>query len=95
MSKGFSRDLFIKLLNLTQSSEDAEALNAIHRANTLLRSVDLGWEDIIKKKKAEPEAVQNMDKQYDIFMAAVRRRREEVFADNMSREMDRRIFEQF
>jgi hypothetical protein len=41
------RDLLIKLLNLTGSENDAEALNAIRRSNALLRRHQAPWSDLL------------------------------------------------
>lgn len=41
------RSLLIKILNLTQSNQDGEAMNAIRAANRLLKSNGLQWEDLI------------------------------------------------
>jgi hypothetical protein len=42
-----NRDQLIKLLNLTGSEYDAEALNAIRRANALLRQHRATWADLL------------------------------------------------
>jgi hypothetical protein len=42
-----NRDQLIKLLNLTGSEYDAEALNAIRRANALLRQHRATWTDLL------------------------------------------------
>ncbi len=40
-------DLLVKLLSLTTSSVDAEALNAIRKANELLKRQSATWSDIV------------------------------------------------
>jgi hypothetical protein len=45
-----NRDQLIKLLNLTGSEYDAEALNAIRRANALLRKHRATWADLVGSK---------------------------------------------
>lgn len=42
--------MFLKLMNLTQSSFDGEALNAIRMANAVLARTNMGWEDLLKGK---------------------------------------------
>ena len=58
-----NRDQLIKLLNLTRSEYDAEALNAIRRANALLRKHRATWEDLLalpqeSAKARQPEPTQ-------------------------------------
>lgn len=43
-------DLIIKLLRMTESSTDGEALNAIRMANAQLRKTSLSWEDLLRGK---------------------------------------------
>ena len=52
-----NRDQLIKLLNLTRSEYDAEALNAIRRANALLRKHRATWTDLL----ALPQESQRRD----------------------------------
>jgi hypothetical protein len=57
------RDQLIKLLNLTRSEYDAEALNAIRRANALLRKHRATWTDLFalpqeSAKARQPEPTQ-------------------------------------
>jgi hypothetical protein len=49
-----NRDQLTKLLNLTGSEYDAEALNAIRRANALLRQHRATWADLLAPSQ-EPE----------------------------------------
>lgn len=42
----------VKLLNLTQSDNDNEALTAIRMANKLLKSQNKTWEDVINRDKS-------------------------------------------
>lgn len=37
----------VKILNLTQSDSDGEALNALRMANSKLKAADLTWQDIL------------------------------------------------
>jgi hypothetical protein len=53
-----NRDQLIKLLNLTGSEYDAEALNAIRRANALLRKHRATWADLLSRPKEPAEAQQ-------------------------------------
>lgn len=41
---------FVKVLGYTASSNDNEALNACRKANTLMKSMNLTWEQLIKDK---------------------------------------------
>lgn len=53
------RALFVKIMNLTTSSEDGEALSSIRRANKALKDSNLTWDDIISKgtaAKPQPKA---------------------------------------
>lgn len=43
----------VKILNLTQSDNDAEALSAIRIANARLKQFDLSWQDLIKAVPTE------------------------------------------
>jgi hypothetical protein len=40
------RSLLIKILNLTTSDKDGEAMNAIRAANNLLKRNNMSWEDL-------------------------------------------------
>lgn len=42
--------MFLKLMNLTTSSFDGEALNAIRMANSVLNSMNQTWEDLLHQK---------------------------------------------
>jgi hypothetical protein len=42
--------MFLKLLNLTTSQYDGEALNAIRMANAVLARTNQTWEDLLKGK---------------------------------------------
>lgn len=42
--------LLIKVLNLTQSTSDGEALNAIRIANSKLKAAGLTWEQVLSSK---------------------------------------------
>lgn len=43
-------DLFIKVMGMTASSHDGEALNAIRKANALLGAQNMNWEDFLRAK---------------------------------------------
>ena len=43
------QDKILKLLELTQSANDAEALNAIRKANKIREKAGLQWEEIFAK----------------------------------------------
>lgn len=47
----FSQSKLIKLMQLTTSPFDGEALNAIRKANAELAEADITWEDILKNKE--------------------------------------------
>ena len=53
-----NRDQLTKLLNLTGSEYDAEALNAIRRANALLRKHRATWADLLARPQEPAEAQQ-------------------------------------
>jgi hypothetical protein len=57
-----SREKILKLLELTNSNHDAEALNAIRKANEILGKEGWHWEDVFAKspdrKKNLPPGVQ-------------------------------------
>ena len=44
-------DRLLKLLRLTSSEFDGEALSAIRRANELLQGAGLSWDDLIRVEK--------------------------------------------
>lgn len=50
------RNLLIKLLNMTTSDHDNEALTAIRRSNALLKQSNLSWDDLIPVDPPEPSA---------------------------------------
>lgn len=52
----------LKMLMLTQSNNDAEALLAIRKANKLLKRDELSWEEVFQGRKPKKEA-----KQKDFF----------------------------
>ena len=47
-----SQDKILKLLDLTNSENDAEALNAIRKANDVRKKAGLQWEDVFAKSVA-------------------------------------------
>lgn len=48
--KDFDKDRLIKLLNLSNSDADGEALTALRLANKLLKQADLTWQDVLTSK---------------------------------------------
>lgn len=54
----------IKLLNLTASDTDGEALGAIRRANAALRKAKTSWEEVVNSGQ-EPEAEAPLDFTFD------------------------------
>jgi hypothetical protein len=62
------RDQLVKLLNLTSSKYDAEALNAIRHADALLRKHRATWADLLalpqeSAKTPQPESAQAQQQQ--------------------------------
>ena len=62
------RDQLVKLLNLTSSEYDAEALNAIRHADALLRKHETTWVDLLalpqeSAKAPQPESTQAQQQQ--------------------------------
>jgi hypothetical protein len=53
-----NRDQLIKLLNLTRSEYDAEALNAIRHADALLRKHGASWADLLALPQEPTKAPQ-------------------------------------
>jgi hypothetical protein len=47
MSGGVDRDRLTKLMRMTESSADGEALNALRLANKMLREAGLHWGDVL------------------------------------------------
>jgi len=43
-------DRLVKLLNLSSSNNEGEAISAIKKANSLLKESNSSWEDILKEK---------------------------------------------
>jgi hypothetical protein len=43
------KHILIKVLNLTQSNQDGEALSALRTANKILREYDLTWASIVSR----------------------------------------------
>jgi hypothetical protein len=56
------RERLIRLLRMTESNQDAEALNAIRRSNAMLRDSGMGWSDVIDRPApAEPHGAHATD----------------------------------
>lgn len=43
-------ELFIKLMKMTSSSNDGEALNALRKANSILDEVNISWEELLRNR---------------------------------------------
>src|SRR3981189_3650524 len=61
------RDQLIKLLNLTGSEYDAEALNAIRRSNALLRKHRATWADLLALPQEPAQARRPRPRGSDAF----------------------------
>ncbi len=48
---------FIKIMKLTQSDQDGEALNALRMANTILVEANVSWEELLRAKVAVTSSV--------------------------------------
>ena len=57
------RERLIRLLRMTESDRDAEALIAIRKSNEMLRANGASWSDVIELPAAEPQ-VQSTDWSY-------------------------------
>lgn len=70
------RELLVKILNLTQSDSDGEALSAIRKANKALKDAGLTWDTALKpERNKEPERTrQHSFYEHDNF-------EEDIFAD--------------
>lgn len=51
-SKASDFEIFIKLMMMAQSSNDAEALTALRKANAKLASINRNWEELLRGKVA-------------------------------------------
>lgn len=54
MMSGRQRERFVKLLKLTHSSSDGEALAAIRKCNAMLVQQKLSWNDVVVERGAGP-----------------------------------------
>ena len=52
----FDRSRFLRILNLTESPNDFEALNVVRRANAMLHAAGLSWEKLIVVPSPPPDA---------------------------------------
>jgi hypothetical protein len=48
------KDKLVKLLRMTTSSQDGEALNAIRMANAMLKAAGLDWDRLVNSAPASP-----------------------------------------
>lgn len=53
MSGGLDTDRLVKLMRMTESSSDGEALNALRLANRMLREADMHWGDVLRAPRAD------------------------------------------
>jgi hypothetical protein len=59
---GLDRSRFIRILKLTNSANDSEALTAVRRANALLQAAGLSWDGLVilpPPPDPEPQATQD------------------------------------
>lgn len=52
-------ETFIKLMNLTTSDQDGEALVALRKANAVLMESNINWEQLLRSKVSVKDAGQN------------------------------------
>jgi hypothetical protein len=74
--RGRERERFVKLLSLTRSSNDGEALTALRKCNDMLKQHRLNWDDIVVREadrgmKARPR--NNPASPSRTFEASIRR----------------------
>lgn len=63
------RTKLIKLLMLTQSDQDGEALSAIRKANDLLKKSNKNWEEFLSPQKEEPTYyLSKTDKMFEVCL---------------------------
>ena len=85
------RERFVKLLGLTRSSNDGEALAALRKCNDLLTQHRLGWADVVAGRCAG-QGHRDTDLLHDIGRVVNARRRNDraspsrTFADSLRRE---------
>ena len=84
-------DKLIKLLNLTRSENDGEALSAIRKVNMLMGKVDMTWETVInpatlRKNQYESQAAETLRK-YAEAQERFARRQAEVDRERYLREL--------
>lgn len=79
----------LKMLNLSTSSNDKEALSAIRHANKLLKKNELSWDEFLQNKKSKkPE-------QGDFFGNEKKEKQKEERQDNVAIEMAEEILADF
>jgi hypothetical protein len=54
-AKASDFEIFIKLMMMTQSSSDQEALTALRKANAKLASINRNWEELLRGKVTTAE----------------------------------------
>lgn len=64
------KDKLIKVLNLTTSNHDGEALNAIRLANAIIKEAKLNWASVIERLSCQ-HCVESMS--IDIMIDAVKK----------------------
>lgn len=65
--------LLVKLLNMTNSENDFEALVAIRKCNSLLKKYNKSWTDMYKPQVPNPRAMNWTHAQADFFRQYTRR----------------------
>jgi hypothetical protein len=76
-------DRLQKLMNMTTSENDGEALNAIRRANDLLKKNGKSWEDFIKERPRARSFTELSDAQIVDFLnkkASSANKKERIYA---------------
>lgn len=69
-------DLIIKLLNLSQSDNDHEALSAIRKVNAILKHNKISWASLISKPATGQDILAQQRAQYEANVRAEQRQRE-------------------
>lgn len=60
----------VKILNLTQSDSDGEALNALRMANSKLKAAGLTWQDVLSPNQKPKEKQYKFNKAPEDFSAS-------------------------
>jgi len=62
-----NKERLIKLLNLTSSSNDSEALSSIRKANILIKEDNSNWEEIINISRSLESFIKRQDQEYAVL----------------------------